>query len=107
MGTKLKRNALLDILITELRNLNKHDIADRIKTFEVGQITRPQEDGARKRNIDDTVNAALSNKPYTINVKDKTKDSWQAVFDDRNNRVVFMIYCAPSASAQSAEAVVV
>ena len=107
LGTKLKRNALLDILITELRNLNKHDIADRIKTFEVGQITRPQEDGARKRNIDDTVNAALSNKPYTINVKDKTKDSWQAVFDDRNNRVVFMIYCAPSASAQSAEAVVV
>jgi hypothetical protein len=52
--------------------------------------------------IDDPVNAALSNKPYTINVKDKTKDSWQAIFDDVHNRVVFMIYCT---AAQPAEGI--
>jgi hypothetical protein len=65
--------------------------------FEVGQITRPDTENSRKKSIDDPVRAAQENRPYSVNVKEahKDKDSWQATFDDRENRVIFMIYCAP------------
>jgi len=94
LRTEQKRKALSEILKQHLRENNKEVLAERIKTFAVGQISRPDTEGSRKRNIDDPVNAALNNKKYSLNVKDKEKNSWQAVFDDRGNRVIFMIYCS-------------
>lgn len=92
-----KRLELRKILKEYLLTIGKQALAERIDGFEVGQITRPGTDGARKRNIDDPVNAALNGKPYIINVKEnqKDKDSWQAVFDDINMRIIFMLYCDP------------
>jgi len=92
-----KRLELRKILKEYLLTIGKQALAERIDGFEVGQITRPGTDGARKRNIHDPVNAALNGKPYIINVKEdqKDKDSWQAVFDDINMRIIFMLYCEP------------
>jgi hypothetical protein len=92
-----KRIALRKILKEYLITIDKQALAERIDGFEVGQITRPLTDGARKRNIDDLVNAALNGKPYIVNVKEdqKDKDSWQAVFDDKDMRIIFMLYCDP------------
>jgi hypothetical protein len=92
-----KRIALRKILKEYLITIDKQALAERIDGFEVGQITRPLTDGARKRNIDDLVNAALNGKPYIVNVKEdqKDKDSWQAVFDDVGMRIIFMLYCEP------------
>jgi hypothetical protein len=90
--TSKKRNELKQILKAHLRSENKETIADRVDTFEVLQITRPDSEGSRKRNIQDPVNAFRENKPFTINVKDKTKDSWQAIFDDRDQQIIFIMY---------------
>lgn len=92
-----KRLELRKILKEYLITVGKQSLAERIDGFEVGQITRPGTDGARKRNIDDPVNASLNGKPYIVNVKEdqKDKDSWQAVFDDINMRIIFMLYCEP------------
>lgn len=92
-----KRLELRKILKGYLLTIGKQSLAERIDGFEVGQITRPGTDGARKRNIDDPVNASLNGKPYIVNVKEdqKDKDSWQAVFDDINMRIIFMLYCNP------------
>ena len=96
LRTDQKRNALSAILEQHLRENNREVLASRIKakTFVIGQISRPDTEGSRKRNIDDPVNAALNNKKYSVNVKDKEKNSWQAVLDDRGNRVIFIIYCS-------------
>lgn len=92
-----KRQELRKILKDYLISTDKLALAERIDGFEVGQITRPLTDGSRKRNVDDLVNAALNGKPYIVNVKEdqKDKDSWQAVFDDINMRIIFMLYCDP------------
>jgi hypothetical protein len=90
-----KQLALSDILKQYLRTIGNHALAERIDGFDVGQITRPGTEGARKRNVDDPVKAAQQNKKFTINVKDKIQDSWQAVLDDRGLQVIFMIYCSP------------
>jgi hypothetical protein len=92
-----KRLELRKILKEYLLTIGKQTLAERIDGFEVGQITRPGTDGARKRNIDDPVNAAQNGKPYIVNVKEdqKDKDSWQAVFDDKYERIIFMLYCEP------------
>jgi hypothetical protein len=92
-----KRLELRKILKEYLLTSGKQTLAERIDGFEVGQITRPGTDGARKRNIDDPVNAAQNGKPYIVNVKEdqKDKDSWQAVFDDKYERIIFMLYCEP------------
>ena len=92
-----KRLELRKILKEYLISIGKQSLAERIDGFEVGQITRPGSDGARKRNIDDPVNASLNGKPYIVNVKEdqKDKDSWQAVFDDVGQRIIFMLYCNP------------
>ncbi len=95
LPTKQKQKALRDILKEYLNTVNKEILATRIDEFEIGQITRPNTDGSRKRNIDDPVNAFNCNQTCSINVKDKSKNSWQAVFDDKDNRVIFMIYCNP------------
>ena len=97
MAPKQKRNELRAFLKSYLNSNNRENIATRLDSFEVGQITRPQTHGARERNIDAPVKSALEGKPYSVNVvtKHKDKDSWQAVFDDKENRVIFMIYCDP------------
>lgn len=94
---KQKRTALRAVLKLYLNSNNRESIATRLDSFVVGQITRPIKDGARKRSIDAPVKSAFEGKPYSVNVvtKHKDKDSWQAVFDDRENRVIFMIYCDP------------
>jgi len=94
---KQKRTILLGFLKSYLRANNLGALADRVDGFEIGQITTPETVGSRKRNIDDPINANLTNRPFTINVKEahKDKDSWQAVFDNTGNRVIFMIYCNP------------
>jgi hypothetical protein len=80
-----------------LVTINKQDLAARIDGFEVGQITKPDSVGSRKRNIDDPVNAAQNGRPYILNLKEdlKDKDSWQAVFDDNGMRIIFILYCSP------------
>jgi hypothetical protein len=97
LGTAQKRKALLLILKACLLRMNKESLATRLDSFEVGQITRPDTENSRKKSIDDPVKAAVERRPYSVNVKEahKDKDSWQASFDDRENRVVFMIYCNP------------
>lgn len=97
LGTAQKRKALLSILKAYLITMNKESLATRLDSFEIGQITRPDTENSRKKSIDDPVKAAVERRPYSVNVKEahKDKDSWQASFDDRENRVVFMIYCNP------------
>jgi len=95
LPTKQKQKALRNILKEYLNTVNKETLATRIDEFEIGQITRPNTDGSRKRNIDDPVNAFESNRSSSVNVKDKSKNSWQAAFDDKDNRIIFMIYCNP------------
>ena len=97
LKTNKKRRELCEILKNYLLMNNKETLSNRIDSFKVGQITRPDTDGSRKRNIDDPVNAAISNRGFIVNIKEtyKEDDSWQAVFDDKNNRVIFMIYCDP------------
>ncbi len=97
LGTAPKRKALLAVLKAELVTNNRESLAARLDSFEVGQITRPDTENSRKKSIDDPVKAFVEGRPYSVNVKEahKDKDSWQASFDDRENRVVFMIYCNP------------
>jgi hypothetical protein len=97
LGTAQKRKTLLLILKAHLLTINKESLATRLDSFEIGQITRPDTENSRKKSIDDPVKAAVERRPYSVNVKEarKDKDSWQASFDDRENRVVFMIYCNP------------
>jgi hypothetical protein len=89
-----KQRILRQNLKDYLEDNRQEVLSQRIDTFEVGQITRPQTEGSRKRNIDDPVNAANNNRVYSLNVKDKTKNMWQAVLDDIGERVIFMIYCS-------------
>ena len=91
--TLKKREELKKILKQYLVLNDQQTIADRIDGFEVGQITKPTTNGARKRNIDGPVNASLNGRLYSVNVKDRNKDSWQAIFDNIEMRVIFMIYC--------------
>jgi hypothetical protein len=95
--TSKKRMELQKILKEHLIAIDKQTLAERIDGFEVGQITRPLSEGSRKRNIDDPFLHAQNNKSYIVNVKEeiKDKDSWQAVFDDKGMRIIFMIYCKP------------
>lgn len=95
--TSKKRLELRKILKEYLITINKQNLAERIDGFEVGQITRPMTTGARKRNIDDPVNAAQNGRSYIVNLKEdlKDKDSWQAAFDDEDMRIIFMLYCEP------------
>jgi hypothetical protein len=95
--TSKKRLELRKRLKEHLVTINKQDLAARIDGFEVGQITRPDSVGSRKRNIDDPVNAAQNGRPYILNLKEdlKDKDSWQAVFDDNGMRIIFILYCSP------------
>jgi hypothetical protein len=97
LGTAPKRKALLTVLKGYLAANNKESLAARMDSFEVGQITRPDTENSRKKSIDDPFKAFVEGRPYSVNVKEahKDKDSWQASFDDRENRVVFMIYCNP------------
>lgn len=96
LRTELKRKALLTMLKAHLISINEGILANRLDVFVVGQINRPDTENSRKKGIDDPARAATENRPYSVNVKDKTKDSWQAAFDDRGNRVIFMIYCTPN-----------
>jgi uncharacterized protein YydD (DUF2326 family) len=95
--TSKKRLELRKRLKEHLVTINKQDLAARIDGFEVGQITKPDSVGSRKRNIDDPVNAAQNGRPYILNLKEdlKDKDSWQAVFDDNGMRIIFILYCSP------------
>jgi hypothetical protein len=101
LTTSQKRKALIAILKAHIvANPTPRlpaTMAACLDGFEVGQITRPDTENSRKKSIDDPVRAAQENRPYSVNVKEahKDKDSWQATFDDRENRVIFMIYCAP------------
>jgi hypothetical protein len=97
LATAPKRKALLAVLKAELVTNNRESLAARLDSFEVGQITRPETENSRKKSIDDPVKAFVEGRPYSVNVKEahKDKDSWQASFDDKENRVVFMIYCNP------------
>jgi hypothetical protein len=96
LRTELKRKALLAILKDSLRANNNAVLASRLDGFAFGQINRPDTENSRKKGVDDPAKAALENRPYSVNVKDKSKDSWQAALDDRGNRVIFMIYCTPN-----------
>jgi hypothetical protein len=93
--TPKKRLELRKMLKEYLIATNKQSLAERIDGFEVSQITRPDSEGSRKRNIDDPVKAAQNNKLFSLNVKHKDKDSWQAVFDDNGMQIIFILYCNP------------
>ena len=97
LGKFPRRNALILVLKAELVRNNRESLSDRLDSFEVGQISTPKTDNSRKKSIYDPVKAFVEGRPYSVNVKEthKDKDSWQASFDDRENRVVFMIYCNP------------
>ena len=97
LGIVPRRKALILVLKAELVRNNRESLAARLDSFEVGQITTPKTDNSRKKSIYDPVKAFVEGRPYSVNVKEthKDKDSWQASFDDRENRVVFMIYCNP------------
>jgi hypothetical protein len=92
---KLKKDALCTILKQHLCDNDNIILANRLDSFVVGQISRPNTESSRKKGIDDPAKAAIENRPYSVNVKDKDKDSWQAALDDRGNRVIFIIYCTP------------
>ena len=97
LGIVPRRKALILVLKAELVRNNRESLAARLDSFEVGQISTPKTDNSRKKSIYDPVKAFVEGRPYSVNVKEthKDKDSWQASFDDRENRVVFMIYCNP------------
>ena len=97
LKSKQKRRVMCKLLKEYLLANDKITLAERVDGFDVGQITTPKTDGSRNRNIFGPVNAHLSNRPFTVNVKEehKDKDSWQAVFDSDENRVIFMLYCNP------------
>jgi hypothetical protein len=97
LPTYKKRNILRDLLKQYLRENNRTTLADRLDEFDVRQITRPGTESSRKKNIDDTVNAARRNQPYCININIgyRDKNSWQGILDDRDNQVIFILYCDP------------
>jgi hypothetical protein len=97
LGIVPRRKALILVLKAELVRNNRESLSDRLDSFEVGQISTPKTDNSRKKSIYDPVKAFVEGRPYSVNVKEthKDKDSWQASIDDRENRVVFMIYCNP------------
>lgn len=97
LPTYKKRNILRELLKQYLRENNRTALADRLDEFDVRQITRPGTESSRKKNIDDTVNAARRNQSYciNININYRDKNSWQGILDDRDNRVIFILYCDP------------
>jgi len=95
LKTSQKRGALLAVLKENLVANGKESLATRLDSFEIQQITRPVTEKSRKKSIYDPVNAATNLKPYAVNVTDKSKNTWQATLDDKENRVVFIIYCEP------------
>jgi hypothetical protein len=57
------------------------------------QITQPKNEKSYKKHIIDTKNAFYKNKQFSIDVKDKSKNSWQVFIDNKENCLYILIWC--------------
>lgn len=94
--TVAKHNIVREILKSRLRegDQRQKDLAQRIDSFNVGQVTTPgAQGGDRDRQIKGPVKAVTEHKKYSVGVTDKTVNSFQAYLDTKDGRIIFIIYC--------------
>ncbi len=92
-----KRSLLLIMLKDFLRIRNEEKdilMADQLDLYDVKQIQLPKTDGSYKRNVIDPIKASENGRKYILNLtaEEKTQNIWQAVLDEREQRIIFMIY---------------
>jgi hypothetical protein len=88
----IKRNEILLLLSNNGYAELVHEIHSN--NYKAKQISRPGTDNAYKKNVTDVVKAVRDSRKYILNlsVSEKQDNSWQAVLDDRENRVIILVY---------------
>lgn len=67
--------------------------AAMLRAYTCKQVTRPKADPQYKKVVTDVVNAAQNNRrPGVFTKKEKETNVWQAVLDDRENRIIVSFY---------------
>jgi hypothetical protein len=85
---KEKRNKALDILYE-----SHPDVYDTIVDYTCKQVTRPHEEAQYKKVVTDVVKrTALGVKCQRFTVPEKKKNIWEAILDDRENRIIISYY---------------
>lgn len=83
------------IILNYLKGALEGEMREMVEGFECTQITAPKADKSYKKTVEAALKAARENKKFTflqISEEDRMKNSWQAIFDTRGNRLIFAMY---------------
>lgn len=81
----VKRQKILDKLDSVLR--------DTLRTYECKQVTRPKAGPQFQKAVTDVANAAANGRrPGLFTKEEKKTNVWQAILDDRDNRIIVTYY---------------
>jgi len=83
------------IILNYLKGALEGEMREMVEDFECTQITAPKAEKSYKKTVEAALKAARENKKFTflqISEEDRMKNSWQAIFDSRGNRLIFAMY---------------